>query len=67
MALSAAAEKGKFIELGACIGFCMVVKKSLIDEIGAFDEIFGMGNFEDTDFSMRAKKNGYICARALGA
>ena len=60
-------EAGRFVELGACIGFCMLIKRALISRIGAFDEIYGMGNFEDTDFSRRAIKEGYRCVRACGA
>lgn len=51
-------------EIGSAIGFCMLIKKEIIDKIGVFDEIYGMGNFEDTDYSRRAIKEGYICARA---
>ena len=51
-------------EIGSAIGFCMLIKKEVIDKIGVFDEIYGMGNFEDTDYSRRAIKEGYICARA---
>ena len=58
---------GKFFEIGSAIGFCMLIKKELIGKIGVFDEIYGMGNFEDTDFSRRAVKEGYICVRACGA
>ena len=58
---------GKFTELGAAIGFCMLIKREVINKIGLFDEIYGMGNFEDTDFSRKAVKEGYICVRACGA
>ena len=58
---------GKYITLMNGLGFCMLIKRSLIEKIGLFDEIYGMGNFEDTDFSMRAKRKGYLCVRALGA
>ena len=58
---------GKFVELGAAIGFCMLIKKEVIEKIGIFDEIYGMGNFEDTDFSRRAVKAGYKCVRSCGA
>lgn len=60
-------ESGKFVELGAAVGFCMLIKKEVISRIGLFDEIYGMGNFEDTDFSRRAVKEGYRCVRACGA
>jgi GT2 family glycosyltransferase len=58
---------GKFIEIGSAIGFCMMVKRSVIEKIGVFDEIYGMGNFEDTDYSRRAVKEGFLCVRACGA
>ncbi len=48
-------------------GFCMTMRKSLIDEIGMFDERFGRGFFEDLDFSLRAKTKGYTIARALSS
>ncbi|MDP2912740.1 MAG: glycosyltransferase family 2 protein [Candidatus Omnitrophota bacterium] len=62
-----APEKEKFVELGSAIGFSMLIKRELVRRIGAFDEIYGMGNFEDTDFSRRAVKEGYRCVRACGA
>ena len=62
-----AKDADKFVELGAAIGFCMLIKKDVIDRIGLFDEIYGMGNFEDTDYSRRAIKEGYKCVRACGA
>lgn len=60
-------ESDKFIELGAAIGFCMLIKREVVDRIGVFDEIYGMGNFEDTDFSRRAVRENYRCVRACGA
>ncbi len=60
-------ESGRFIELGSAIGFCMLIKKEVIQRVGLFDEVYGMGNFEDTDFSRRAIKEGYRCVRACGA
>lgn len=58
---------GQHVELGAAIGFCMLIKREVIRKIGLFDEIYGMGNFEDTDFSRKAVKEGYKCVRACGA
>jgi len=58
---------GQSVELSAAIGFCMLIKREVIRKIGLFDEIYGMGNFEDTDFSRRAVKEGYKCVRACGA
>lgn len=39
-------------------GFCLLVKKSVLDEIGLFDERFGLGNFEDDDLCLRARMKG---------
>jgi GT2 family glycosyltransferase len=61
------AEAGRYVELGAAIGFCMLIKRAVFDKIGLFDEIYGMGNFEDTDFSRKAIKEGFRCVRACGA
>lgn len=58
---------GQSVELGAAIGFCMLIKRDLISKVGLFDEVYGMGNFEDTDFSRKAVKEGYKCVRACGA
>lgn len=60
-------EPDPFFEIGSAIGFCMLIKRDLIKKIGVFDEIYGMGNFEDTDYSRRAVKEGYICVRACRA
>ncbi|MFA6321079.1 MAG: glycosyltransferase family 2 protein [Candidatus Omnitrophota bacterium] len=59
--------RGEFIELGAAIGFCMLIKRKVIEKIGVLDEIYGMGNFDDTDFSRRAVQAGFRCVRACGA
>ena len=41
------------------VGFCMLFKRCLIDEIGLLDESFGSGNFEDDDLCLRACLSGY--------
>jgi GT2 family glycosyltransferase len=62
-----APNRGKYLELGAAIGFCMLIKREVIRKAGPLDEIYGMGNFEDTDLSRRAGKEGYIAVMAPGA
>lgn len=44
-------------------GFCLYIKRAVLDEIGYFDEIFGMGYGEETDFTSRAAANGWINIR----
>ncbi len=64
---SSKTQSGLFVELGSAFGFCMLVGKKLFDTIGLFDEVYGMGNFEDTDFSLRAKEKGYKTVRAFAS
>lgn len=41
------------------VGFCMLFKRALAEQIGMLDESFGTGNFEDDDFCLRAALDGY--------
>ena len=41
------------------IGFCLCVDRRVIEEVGGFDEAYGVGNFEDDDFSIRVRGAGY--------
>lgn len=40
-------------------GFCLVIKKEVIDRVGVFDELFAPGCYEDFDYCLRARKAGY--------
>ena len=40
--------------------FLVMLRKTMINEIGLLDEIFTPGSSEDIDFCLRAKKNGWI-------
>ncbi|MFA6078191.1 MAG: glycosyltransferase family 2 protein [Candidatus Omnitrophota bacterium] len=51
--------KGEYMEMNQCQGFAMLVKRELVDKIGHLDEAFGIGGYDDTDYSMRAHKAGY--------
>lgn len=41
------------------VGFCMLFRRRLVEDIGLLDESFGTGNFEDDDFCLRAALSGY--------
>jgi len=56
--------KGKFMEVNDCMGFCFLIKREVIDKIGYLDEIFGMGGKEDSDYCKRAVIEGFRCVRA---
>ncbi|WP_323735685.1 glycosyltransferase [Methanosphaera sp. ISO3-F5] len=44
-------------------GFCMFIKRACIEEVGLFDETFGKGYGEETDFTYRALNNGWLNIR----
>ena len=54
-------QAGKGFMLPRVVGFCMVIKRAVIDAVGGFDEDFGLGNFEDDDLCWRAITAGYGC------
>ncbi len=45
-------------------GFCMLIRRDLIEKYGLFDEVFGKGYGEEVDFCQRLRKAGYKCALA---
>ena len=45
-------------------GFCVLIRREVLDRFGLFDEIYGKGYGEENDFAMRVKKNGWKCAVA---
>lgn len=49
----------KKISVSHIAAAAMLIKKEVIDKIGLFDERFFM-YFEDADFCLRVKKNGYL-------
>ncbi|MFD0717399.1 glycosyltransferase family 2 protein [Paenibacillus sp. GCM10027626] len=51
---------GCYTDVRRLVGFCLLVKRSVLDEIGCFDEVFGLGNFEDDDLCLRALRSGYL-------
>jgi len=54
----------KTFEIPMLAMFCVAMRRSLLDEIGMLDERFGLGLFEDDDFSLRVKQVGgrILCA-----
>lgn len=41
------------------VGFCMLFKREVYEQIGGMDEAYSPGNFEDDDYSMRIRRAGY--------
>jgi len=49
-----------YTDVRRLVGFCLLTKRSVLDEIGYFDETFGLGNYEDDDLCLRALRSGYL-------
>ena len=48
-------------EVPAGVGFCMYIKRAVLDDMGYFDDAkFEKGYAEETDFCMRALKKGHL-------
>ncbi|MDD5348394.1 MAG: glycosyltransferase family 2 protein [Candidatus Omnitrophica bacterium] len=54
-------DAGTFVDVASCVGFCMAVRREVIQRIGVLDEAFGHGYFEDTDYCRRAQAAGFRC------
>lgn len=59
--------KGTYLETAAAIGFCFLIKRKVMEKIGFWSEGYGPGYFEDTEYSIRAIKNGYKVVIAEGS
>jgi len=46
-------------DLPTGVGFCLYIRRALIDAIGAFDPVFGLGYGEENDYCMRAARAGF--------
>jgi Flp pilus assembly protein TadD len=47
------------MSLDRIVGFCMLITREVITKIGLLDERFGIGNFEDDDYCLRARQAGF--------
>jgi GT2 family glycosyltransferase len=50
---------GKLFDVEVVPLFCAMLRRKTWDEAGGLDESFGVGTFEDDDFSLRLRKIGY--------
>ena len=50
---------GQIQEVDRLMGFCLLIRREVIDQIGLMDERFGIGNFEDDDYCRRARDAGW--------
>jgi GT2 family glycosyltransferase len=46
-------------EVGRLSGFCLVKRRKVFEQVGFLDERFGLGTYEDDDYSLRVRLAGY--------
>lgn len=54
----------RYIETDWARGFCVVLKREVVDRIGGIDEVYGLAYFDDVDFSVRAIEAGFLVVLA---
>lgn len=57
-------EAGTLRAVNRLIGFLWMMKREVVERIGGFDPLFGIGNYEDDDYCIRAQLAGFKLALA---
>ncbi|MCX6722751.1 MAG: glycosyltransferase family 2 protein, partial [Candidatus Staskawiczbacteria bacterium] len=50
--------KKTYPDIVTAVGFCFMITRQAFNRLGFFDEIYGFGYYEESDYCMRAIKNG---------
>ena len=50
--------KGKITEVQKVAGLCLLGRREFFEEVGLFDPVYGLGNYEDEDLCLRARIEG---------
>ena len=53
------AHEGVRVDVNRLVGFCLLIRREVVESIGLLDEQFGVGCFEDDDYCLRAIQAGY--------
>jgi GT2 family glycosyltransferase/tetratricopeptide (TPR) repeat protein len=51
--------RGERTAVERLVGFCLAVRRDAFEEVGGFDEGYGLGGFEDDDLCLRLRQAGY--------
>ena len=57
--------RGKAQATQRLTGFCLLVRRAVLEKVGALDERYGLGFFEDDDLCVRARRAGFQLLVAL--
>jgi len=59
-----AAHAGQCFDIAMLAMFCVALRRDVLEAVGWLDEAFGIGMFEDDDYSRRVQEKGYrtVCA-----
>jgi GT2 family glycosyltransferase/thioredoxin-like negative regulator of GroEL len=50
---------GRLLEVERLTGFCLLVRRQVLERIGGLDERYGLGFFDDDDLCLRARQAGF--------
>lgn len=50
--------RGKYLEQRRLTGFCLLARRDVLEDIGGFDERYGLGFFDDDDLCLRVSNAG---------
>jgi GT2 family glycosyltransferase/tetratricopeptide (TPR) repeat protein len=53
------AHRGDVVETDRLVGFSLLIRRQVLNQIGGLDERFGIGCYEDDDFCRRARNAGF--------
>jgi glycosyltransferase involved in cell wall biosynthesis/Tfp pilus assembly protein PilF len=56
---------GQALHVERLLGFCLLLRRDVLERLGGLDERFGLGFFEDDDLGVRVREAGYQLVVAL--
>ncbi len=59
--------QSQYEDVPRLVGFCLLLRREVIDQVGLLDERFGIGNFEDDDYCRRSILAGFRAVIARDA
>jgi GT2 family glycosyltransferase/tetratricopeptide (TPR) repeat protein/2-polyprenyl-3-methyl-5-hydroxy-6-metoxy-1,4-benzoquinol methylase len=61
------ARDGRLEDTDRLVGFCLLIRREVVERVGLLDERFGLGCFDDDDYCLRALRAGYRAVIARDA